>query len=355
MARGLDLLAIIAARRGDPVVAARRFGTAAAARVRLAARQWRTDRSRFAPLVEAARAAAGADAFDAAWQEGCRLALDAAVDEVLAEEPLPGAAATELAPRAREASATPSLVVRMLGPLEIVRDGAPLAGDARRHAKSRELLLFLLLHPEGRTREQIGLAFWPDASAAQVKNNFHVTLHHLRRALGGAHWFVFEHDRYRIDPAVEVTMDARTFERGVREAVRASDPLGDEAIARLRGALAAYRGDLLEGESLGDWHLDAHDRLRRVWADGMGALGERLARSERWGEAAAVYRDLVAREELDEGAHRRLMTCLSRAGERAAAMRAYERLASRLAAELDTVPERETTALYDRLRRAESL
>ena len=42
-------------------------------------------------------------------------------------------------------------------------DEAPVDESAPR---TRELLVHLLAHPEGRTREQVGLAFWPDASAA---------------------------------------------------------------------------------------------------------------------------------------------------------------------------------------------
>ena len=50
--------------------------------------------------------------------------------------------------------------------------------------RPRELLLFLLLHPEGASKEQVGVALWPDASASQLRNSFHVTLHRLRKVLG---------------------------------------------------------------------------------------------------------------------------------------------------------------------------
>ena len=39
--------------------------------------------------------------------------------------------------------------------------------------------------PRGAHEGAGGLEFWPDASAAQLRNNFHVTLHRLRKALGG--------------------------------------------------------------------------------------------------------------------------------------------------------------------------
>src|SRR3712207_7530646 len=41
-------------------------------------------------------------------------------------------------------------------PLEMYREGERLPDDAWRSARPRELLLYLLCHPDGRTREQIG-------------------------------------------------------------------------------------------------------------------------------------------------------------------------------------------------------
>src|SRR5690349_5417676 len=110
----------------------------------------------------------------------------------------------------------PLLSVNALGPLEIAVDGRPLPPTAWNAAKPRELLVYLLCHPPGRTREQIGGALWPDASPAQVKNNLHVTLHELRRTLGRPDWIVFEEERYRINPRFAVEFDARQFEAEVR-------------------------------------------------------------------------------------------------------------------------------------------
>ena len=80
------------------------------------------------------------------------------------------------------------LRVLALGPLQVFVDGPIDRVAAWGSARPRELLVFLLMHPEGRTKEQVGLAFWPDASPAQLRNSFHVTLHRLRKALGGAEW-----------------------------------------------------------------------------------------------------------------------------------------------------------------------
>src|SRR2546427_15075 len=102
-------------------------------------------------------------------------------------DPSPGLARVVEAPPVappKQTSGTRHLTIRALGALQISQAAGPLIWAS---AKPRELLLFLLCHPEGRTREQVGLAFWPEASIEQVRNSFHVTLHRLRKTLGGAH------------------------------------------------------------------------------------------------------------------------------------------------------------------------
>jgi len=260
--------------------------------------------------------------------------------------PRPAAPAAPAAP-------PPALRVLALGRLEMYRDGERLPDDAWRAARPRELLLYLLCHPQGRTREQIGLVFWPDASSTQTKNNFHVTLHHLRKSLGRSDLVAFDDEHYRVAWEAGVEFDALLFEREVKDALRAS---GDAAATdALKAALARYRGELLAEERVGDWHLEIRDRLARLFAEGTRALGQRLERAERHAEAAEAYRRLVAADPMDEEAHRRLMLALARTGERAQALRQYERLVVLLRAELEAEPEPETVSLHERLRRAEAV
>src|SRR5688572_15398746 len=70
----------------------------------------------------------------------------------------------------------PSLTVRALGPLDIRRSGERVDGGSQ-SARARELLLFFLSNPTGATKEEIGAALWPEADAAKLRNNFHVTVH----------------------------------------------------------------------------------------------------------------------------------------------------------------------------------
>ncbi|HEX7979570.1 MAG TPA: BTAD domain-containing putative transcriptional regulator, partial [Gemmatimonadaceae bacterium] len=358
IARALELLGIVTCRLGDPRRGVLFLGAADGCRASIGAVQFEHDRKRLEPMILAAREALGDDGFERAWAEGRARPLA----DILAEavEPLAIVVEVGAGESALDESAAPALDVRALGPLEIRRDGVLLGGDDWRFVRPRELLLYLLAHPAGRTREQIGLVFWPDASAAQVKNSFHVALHHMRKALGRADLIAFDDDRYRVRWELGVHFDARDFAEAVQPAirqVRSARPGTDvsEPLGRIWRAVESYRGDFLQDESAGDWHLETRDHLRRLYVDGLLLLGEHLMRAEDYAGAAEVYGRVIAVEELSEEAHRRLMLCLARSGDRTGALRQYERLRGTLLRELEAEPESETTALFNRLRRAEPM
>jgi predicted ATPase/DNA-binding SARP family transcriptional activator len=303
----------------------------------------------------------GADRLARAQHEGAGVALLAGIEQARSRieqaqsriEPLlERSTRSHGAARADIPAVVPDLRVTTLGPLRIVLGDRPVTSDAFGSSKPRELLLLLLLHPDGCTREQVGLAFWPDASAAQVKNSFHVTLHRLRKALRHPEWIVAAGDRYRFDPAVSIEIDALRFEAHATAALRLHAARAG-AGSDLEAALAMYGGDFLDGEVVGDWHLEIRDRLRRLHLDLLLARGAVLLDAGRWSEAAATLGTLLGREPLHEEAWRMLMTCHVRNGERPRALRTFDQLTALLRAEVDAGPDERTILLVERIRRAE--
>jgi len=224
------------------------------------------------------------------------------------------------------ASGAPPLRVRALGTVEVERDGKPIDIGS-----PRELLLFLLLHPNGATKEQIGVALWPEADPTKLRNNFHVTVHRLRKVLGDAEWVVARGESYVLKPGID--FDAVTFEREAQAAIRARDA------ARLARAVDLYRGDFFANANSGEWHLEVRDRLRDLYAHALATLGRLTGSVDAW-------QRLVALDPLDEEAARNLMIALK---DPAAASRVYRRLADALKKELDAEPEPETRAVLKRL------
>jgi predicted ATPase/DNA-binding SARP family transcriptional activator len=248
------------------------------------------------------------------------------------------------------AGAPARLRVLALGPLQVMVGDKVIEPSVWGSARPRELLVYLLAHPDGRTKEQVGLAFWPEASTAQLRNNFHVTLHRLRKALGGTNWVTLSGDRYVIDPALVAEFDAAELEREVTAARRALKRQQQGAASQLEQALARYRGDFLDGEPVSDWHVEHRDRLQRLYLDSLMQLGDEWSREQRHAKAVEAYRRILARDELHEEAVRGLMRALADAGERTQALRVYQRFAERLRAELDGEPDEETLTLLQRLR-----
>ncbi len=304
--------------------------------------------------------------------------LDAAAAPATDRRAPPVVAARDLAPD--------GLTVHVLtfGPLLVTRGGVTVPPAELTPAKVRELLLYLALHPEGRTKEQAALALWPDASPAQVRNVFHVTLHQLRRALGRKAAVTFDGGAYALardvapragaGAAAPADAEAAVVRCDVdavlaaADAVRAADRAADRARARGADAVAAAgadaaaldvwrealalaaRGPLGEGEDAGEWLAAPAARVGAAWAEAMEALARLHARGDAPAAAASVLEALVAVEPLREGPHRMLMTAYVTAGEPARALAHYDALAARLAREVGAAPGRATRALAEAIR-----
>jgi predicted ATPase/DNA-binding SARP family transcriptional activator len=355
----LEGLAAVAIARGRHAEGVRLMGAVDALRQRVAVALPGADRKERERLVARARATVGGE-FERLYDEGHLLSMDDVVRLVsesagaeTAEHRVPvldpaPLVTGEVAAAARPAG-TPALRVLALGPLQVFIGDDAVDSTVWGSARPRELLVYLLMHPEGRTKEQVGLAFWPEASAAQLRNSFHVTLHRLRKALRNPDWISLVNDRYCVDPAVLREFDVAEFERAIAAARRGLKRRAEGAAVALEHALARFRGDFLDGEPAGDWHIEHRDRLQRLYADALVELGARLTEEERHAKAADVYRRVLARDDLHEDAVRALMLCHARLGERPQALRLYQRFSERLMKELDAEPDEKTVELAEQI------
>ena len=400
--RTLQVLGYVAVEQGDCATATRLLASSEALRSEVGARLMPFEVREWTRSIDNARRTLGTAVFTAEWSSGASLDFESAIDFALRAAASPSGAATEsagpavpaaapssgapgaaaagtqtaasvpaapqaaarkaAAPRAaapakRSAPAWPGrdceLVIRGFGTVEVQRAGRALTNEDWTYARPRELLFYLLCNEAGCTKEQIGLDLWPDVSPARLRSSFHVTVHHLRRALGNAEWVSFSEGRYRFDVARDVAYDVHDFNRCIEEAqtLRARGPAADVAhrIQLLQSAIDLYRGDFLDDTSFGDWTLAERDRLHRRFADAAVELAGCYHAAAQFDEAAATSRALLARDNLDERAHRLLMESLAAAGRPAEAMRHHAVMVALFREELGIAPSRETTALIERI------
>jgi DNA-binding SARP family transcriptional activator len=278
-----------------------------------------------------------------------------AVQYALAEVVEPPPPVTK--PASPEAQAPAELCIFALGGARVEVGERTLSPSEIGYAKPKELLFYLLNNPP-RTREQIGLAIWPEASASQLRRSFHEALRHLRKALGGAQWIVYENKRYSFNRSLEghYFFDVEAFEQRLAEARKAREESPAEAISHFKEAVGLYGGDFLEDFAAeGEWILARQEELRRSYQEALLDLGVLLFSEGRYREAAEFYRKIVAMDRYSEAAHRELMRCEAALGERGRALGHYRSLVELLREELGSSPAPETVALYEDILRGEGV
>jgi len=237
--------------------------------------------------------------------------------------------------------------LRILGSLHVSASDGRDVEQLARYAKRTALLAYLAAaRPRGPQRRDTLLAlFWPESDAPHARAALNQALYVLRTVLG--------------DEALVPRGDG---EVGLNHAAVLCDACAFEAAldaGRHADALALYRGDLLEGffitgaPDFERWLDRERARLRERASEGAWALAEARAAAGNLVEAERLARQAAGLLPADEAVVRRLMTFLSRFGDRAAAIRAYETFAARLADEYELEPSPETRAQVAAIREEE--
>jgi len=299
------------------------------------------------------RSAMDGASFDAAWAEGRAMSFEQTVEYALGQPTIPHKEEQEEDSHPPAPRAAVVLRVFALGPARVEKDGYPLASPDWIQ-KPRELLFYLLSHPP-RTKEQIGLALWPEASTSQLRSSFHDTLYRLRKALGAKEWILFHKGRYSFNRSLPYFFDVEAFEESLSEARRVHAQTPEQAIGHLQKATKLYRGDFLEDFAFSEWAMERQQELWRSYQEALLRLGVLLYGQELNAEAAEVYRKAIAHDRYLEEAHRGLMRSHAALGERGRAIRHYEELVEMLYEQLGTSPASETSVLYERLRAGEEV
>jgi len=248
-----------------------------------------------------------------------------------------------------EADVQPTLRIYALGPPLFYLGEQVLSSANWKYAKAEELLCYLLCH-RLRTKEQIGLALWPDASSTQLRNNLHATLHHLRRALGRPEWIIFEKGLYSFNRQFIHWFDVESFETLLAQAQKLQFEAPVQAIHSLQDAITLYRGDFLEHRLTGNWYLLRQSEMRKKYVNALLALGQLFLAQGQYAQAADTYSQLIAHDRFVESAHRELMRCYALQGERSQALRHYQTLQEMMDEEFGSSPDPETMDLFQQIR-----
>ncbi|MFL5588460.1 MAG: ATP-binding protein [Ktedonobacteraceae bacterium] len=258
------------------------------------------------------------------------------------------------------------LYLTLLGPPEVRHGDQVLLFSTR---KELALLIYLAVEGGVHSRKKLSEQFWPEGDAGHGRAALRITLLHLRHMLGeGADVFpvphlLIKHDTLGLDLTSALELDLHILLEACTSA-RAStgttltmpEVARRRLLAQLQRATGLPRGEFLEGFSLRDapafddwarfqreyWHLrtsEVFDRLSQMQFEA-GELEAAIETVNRW----------LVLSPLHEDAYRRLMRLHFAAGDRAAALHAYDTCRARLLTGMQAEPTPETVALASRMR-----
>jgi DNA-binding SARP family transcriptional activator len=233
-------------------------------------------------------------------------------------------------------SARSTLVIRLLGRLDVLADDVPVRIGGR-HAQA--LIALLALRPRPRLRDTLAAELWPEAgipSAASLRQALWLIRSSLTTAgIDADRWLESDQDTIGLHRDAALELDVDRFER-----LATSD--ADEDHER---ALRVYAGDLLEGLGHECFAAD-RERLSDLYEDLLATVAQhRLERGDTLGARRAAS-DLLVRDPLREEAHAVLIAAYGQAGSRSQVVRQYRRVCAILRAELAVAPLPETDAAY---------
>jgi DNA-binding SARP family transcriptional activator len=243
-------------------------------------------------------------------------------------------------------SGRPLVRIHLLGPM---RATTYLGDDILpRGKKARAILGYLSVAPGERvSRARLGAMLWDRAPDAQARSSFRQALHELSLAIGPLADELISADRETVKLNANLCWIDAT-------AMLAPETTSDNSSRSELSALCT--GELLEeldgiSSSFDQWLLGERTRFSQQLSDLLEAELNQLTQSKAdLKQQVSNVRRLIAFDPTHEGASRALMRALANLGERAQALREYERCRKALSRALDVEPSPETRALADAIR-----
>jgi DNA-binding SARP family transcriptional activator len=243
------------------------------------------------------------------------------------------------------------ILICLLGEFRVLKGGHPIS---LRGSKAEILLRSLgLQHKQPVARELLLETMWPGHAPDLAGQSLNSLIYSLRKSLGdevgGDAPVLYEDGHYRLNREAGVGIDVAYFEDLVKagdQHIVANNFL--DAISSYVQAAEFYRGDLCTGTDIKG--VMARERLRAHFLTVLARLADYYFSLSEYGRCLQYANRLLENDPCREDAHRLVMRCYVRQGERAQALRQYRLCEHVLNAEFDAVPEMRTTLLFDQVR-----
>jgi len=243
------------------------------------------------------------------------------------------------------------ILVCLLGDFCILKGNYPLM----LHGDKTATLVQLLALRKGKivSREALLDTLWPGRTTALAGQSLNSLIYSLRKTVKGSvlegGLILQQGGAYRLNTSAGVGVDIALFDNLVQSGhqARAAGEISFSNTCFIQ-AIRLYRGDLRIGSDINC--AIERERLRASFLTVLAQMADTSFAAGDYALAISYAQRILERDPCREDAHRQVMRCFVRQGQRAQAFRQYELCVSALRLEFDVEPEPQTIQLFEQIR-----
>jgi ATP/maltotriose-dependent transcriptional regulator MalT/DNA-binding SARP family transcriptional activator len=239
----------------------------------------------------------------------------------------------------------PTINIRSLGKMQVRISDHLISNAEWQTQAAKDLFFTLLAHPEGMTKEEISVMFWPDADQNDAKFRFKNTIYRLRRAVGKES-ILLEQDFYRFNNKLDYEHDIELFLKGIACASRETDQ--SEKIRYLKNAVQQYGGKYLP-EIEENWVYSLRETLHQNFISSLLQLSETYLELTDYNNALGYCQQAIDEDNLLEDSYRLAFKIYAAMGNKAGLVRQYNACVDILNREICAAPSKQTESLFQNL------
>jgi len=241
----------------------------------------------------------------------------------------------------------PTLKLYLLGAPRIEYSGQSIALTSQ---KAMALLFYMALEGHAPlSRGKLATMFWEDSDERHARRSLSDALYKLRQALPDSDHIIATWESVQFSDSSDYWVDVEEFEHALAGMSTAPDAL---SINRATRATELYREGFLDGfilkenEAFSAWTRFRREALHLAYISLLEQLAYYYQQRHNYGQSIKYSLDALRADPLRESTYRTLMRLYHLEGNRAAALRTYEKCREVLELDLGTTPSDETQELH---------
>ena len=243
------------------------------------------------------------------------------------------------------AFAPAKIIINTFGIIEVIVNNHIISISDWKTQTSRDLLLLFLAFPEGLTKEEIGLIFWPDASHSELKLSFKNAIYRMRHAIG-SDVVLFQDTYYLFNRSADYEYDVQNFISAIKTSTEETNI--DKKISAYKTALALYKGPYLPAIDQ-SWVVTDRERYSGMYSKTAEEIAKLYLDRKEFEASLEISQKALELNPFDEPLHRICLQNYAALGNIPAVVQQFEKFRSILLNDIGAQPSGKTITLYESL------